>query len=206
MRILVTAGPTREHLDDVRFLSSPSSGRMGFAVATAAARRDHDVALVTGPVERDDPTGVAVVRVTSALEMLEACRDLWPERDALVMTASVSDWRPAERLAGKPRRDGAARTIALVPNPDIVADLAAHRRPGQRVVGFALQVDDPLAEAERKLREKSLDAIVVNTTESFGAPEAGFTLIVPGAPPVAWGRLTKDDVAERILDWLETAP
>ncbi len=164
LRVLVTAGPTREHVDPVRFLSNESSGRMGFALADAAARAGHAVTLVAGPVELPTPVGVERIDVESAREMLAACRKAFRRADLLVMAAAVADWRPARALSGKWRaKDGGARraTLALVRNPDILATLAA--RKGRRIVcGFALETGAGERRARAKLVRKGLDVIVLN--------------------------------------------
>jgi len=164
MRVLVTAGPTREHVDPVRFLSNESSGRMGFALAEAAARAGHAVTLVAGPVSLQTPAGVRRIDVTSAREMLAACRNAFRRADLLFMAAAVADWRPARVLRGKWRaKDGGARrtSLALVRNPDILATLAAGK--GSRsVCGFALETSAGEARALAKLRRKQLDCIVLN--------------------------------------------
>jgi phosphopantothenoylcysteine decarboxylase/phosphopantothenate--cysteine ligase len=202
MRILVTAGPTREHLDDVRFLSSASSGRMGFAVAGEAQRRGHEVVLVTGPVALEEPEGVRVRRVVSALEMGDACHEEWPHCDAVIMTASVSDLRPAERLAGKRRKSELPESLPLARNPDILASLAKARRPGQFLIGFALQVEDGPAEARRKLREKDVDRIVLNDPGSFGAASGRFRVIA-AIDEILLGEVSKATLAEVLLDIVE---
>jgi phosphopantothenoylcysteine decarboxylase/phosphopantothenate--cysteine ligase len=160
-RVLVSAGPTREHLDEVRFLSNASSGRMGYAIAAAARALGHDVELVSGPTELPDPRGVAVTRVTSALEMERAIKRAFARCDVLFMVAAVADHRPARARRGKTPKREVPGTLALVANPDIVAGVA--RRKGRRVVvGFAAEVRDALARGREKLERKHLDLIVVN--------------------------------------------
>jgi len=168
MRILVTAGPTREYLDDVRYLSNPSSGKMGFACARAARRAGHRVTLVTGPAGLPDPPGCRTVRVTDAREMHRAVLEAWPRVDAVIMTAAVGDYRPARRFRGKLRKGAGGLSIRLVRTPDILKALGA--RKGRRVLaGFALQVQDAEREALRKYEEKNLDLVVLNSPRSFGA-------------------------------------
>jgi phosphopantothenoylcysteine decarboxylase/phosphopantothenate--cysteine ligase len=165
---LVTAGPTREFLDDVRFLSNPSTGRMGFACAEAAALAGHDVVLVTGPVELADPAGVEVVRVVSAVEMHRAAMKACRTADVVIATAAVSDYRPASRAKGKIAKGPARMTLALAKNPDILAEMGAKK--GRRVlIGFALEVQKARERALAKYRAKNLDAIVVNSPETFAS-------------------------------------
>lgn len=179
---LLTSGPTREYLDDVRFLSNGSSGRMGHEIARAAQERGHEVTLVQGPVALEAPPGVRVVDVVSAREMLEAglevLRRYEAELEVLIGVAAVCDWRPRERAVGKPAKNDASRTLELVPNPDVLATLAAERAQGL-AVGFALQsfadenaFDAALAAARRKIERKSLDAIVLNEVAAMEASAA----------------------------------
>ncbi|MBL9077709.1 MAG: phosphopantothenoylcysteine decarboxylase [Planctomycetes bacterium] len=184
--ILITAGPTREHLDDVRFLSNGSSGRMGCALARAALAQGHAVTLVLGPVEIEPPAGVVLRRVVSALEMQAAAAAAFGAADVVVGAAAVADWRPAHRFDGKPARGAAAVTLELVPNPDILAGLAAGK--GRRVVfGFGLEsaaagMSAAIARGRAKLERKQLDGIVVDLTTAIGRDAAEFVLCRPGVP------------------------
>lgn len=168
MRFLVTAGPTREFLDAVRFLSSPSSGRMGFACAVEAARRGHRVTLVTGPVELRNPAGVRTIRVTDAREMRSAVLRAFPRSDAVLMTAAVSDFRPEKRVRTKLKKNRAGLMLRLKRNPDILAELG-RRKGGRILIGFALEVRDAEPNARSKLLLKNLDAIVLNSPRSFSS-------------------------------------
>jgi phosphopantothenoylcysteine decarboxylase/phosphopantothenate--cysteine ligase len=170
-RILVTAGPTREPLDPVRFLSNPSSGRMGFAVARAAEHRGAAVTLVSGPSDLSDPVNVATVRVTTAAEMAEAVWRLAAAADIVVKTAAVSDYRPAVVAPQKIKKGAADATLALVRNPDILKELGRRKNPGQILVGFAAETENVDQYAAVKLKEKHLDLIVANR---IGIPGAGF--------------------------------
>ena len=189
LRFVVTAGPTREHLDPVRFLSNPSTGKMGFAVARAAARRGHDVTLVAGPVSLKTPKGVRRVDVTSARDMLAAAEEALAGRHSaggvrhsrkrshdqltvFVATAAVADWRPAECAARKLKKGQMSGTLKLVRNPDILRTLSLRDRRGPRsalFVGFAAETNDVLSEARRKCREKGLEMIVANDVTQRGA-------------------------------------
>jgi phosphopantothenoylcysteine decarboxylase/phosphopantothenate--cysteine ligase len=170
-RVMVTAGPTREYLDPVRFISSPSSGLTGFAIATEAARRGAEVTLISGPVSLTNPPGVQVLRVTSASEMLVACQTPFAMADAAVFSAAVSDFRPVVRAEQKTKKNAAALTVDLEPNPDILATLAANR--GERfVVGFAAETADVLTNAHAKLAEKNASLIVAN---DVSLPDIGFS-------------------------------
>lgn len=179
LRLLVTAGPTREAIDPVRYLSNESSGRMGFAIAQAAARAGHAVTLVAGPVALATPAEVERIDVTSAREMLAAARAAFRVCDVLVMAAAVADWRPARLRAGKWRaKDGAAAraTLELVRNPDILATLAA--RKGRRLVcGFALETGAGERRARAKLARKGLDCIALNDASALNADTTRIVLI-----------------------------
>ena len=185
MKFVVTAGPTREHVDPVRFLSNPSTGKMGFAVARAAAERGHSAVLVAGPVALRTPKGVRRVDVTSAREMLAAV-EREPGGDAvLVATAAVADWRPATCAAKKLKKGEMSGTLRLVRNPDILKSVKCRRK-----IGFAAETDDMMAEAARKCREKGLEMIVANDVTEKGA---GF-----GSDTNRVTFLRKDGTAERL--------
>ncbi len=162
LRILVTAGPTREHIDPVRFISNPSTGKMGFALAEAARKFSPHVALVSGPTQLQPPAGVRCTSVVSAQEMFEAVKQRAARSDLVLMCAAVSDWRPARRLKRKQRKTPGPHTLRLVRTPDILAWLGAHKRDGQVLVGFAAETHDLLRHARAKLLRKNLDLIVAN--------------------------------------------
>ena len=204
-KILVTAGPTREPIDPVRFISNPSTGKMGYALARSAARRGAQVVLVSGPAALADPPGVRVVRVTTAEEMARAV-DAEAEGMALfVAAAAVSDYRPKEPLARKKKKGEGDEPLVLTRTPDILASVGqrfanAPHRPV--LVGFAAETEDLLANAREKLRKKRCDLVVANLV---GQPGAGFgserntvTLVGSSEPVELTG--TKDEVAEAILD------
>ncbi|MFQ5749414.1 MAG: phosphopantothenoylcysteine decarboxylase [Planctomycetota bacterium] len=200
MRVLVTAGPTREPLDPVRFLSNRSSGRMGFAVARALRDRGHEVVLVCGPTALEPPSGVECVRIGTATEMLAACREHWPRCQALFAVAAVADWRPARVGARKLKRGaGGACTLELVPNPDILATLA--REKGARLaVGFALESGDGREEARRKLREKNLDFLALNGPEAQEAAVSRLWLLDARGGERELGPAPKEELARGLLE------
>lgn len=170
MHLLITAGPTREHLDSVRFLSNPSSGRFGYAIAAEAAQRGHRVLLVSGPVDLPDPPGVDVIRVVSAHAMYRAANALFAECQAAIMAAAVCDFRPAKRYDHKMPKGKRSRTLVLVPTEDIAAHLG-RIKDDRVVVGFALEDHDHHLHAEGKLRRKNCDAIVLNSLSNIGTDE-----------------------------------
>jgi len=203
MRILVTAGPTREYLDAVRFLSNASSGKMGFACAEAAARAGHDVTLVTGPVALPDPARVRTVRVTSADDMYRAVMKVYPKIDAAIMTAAVGDYRPAERFAGKLKKSSETLTLKLVRTRDILREMG--RKKGKRIlVGFALEVQDAVHQAFVKYKKKNLDYVVLNTPRTFAADTMDCRVFREGEVVKRFEGATKEAVANWIVAVLET--
>jgi len=208
--VLVSAGGTREELDPVRFLGNWSSGRQGYALAAVAAARGARVTLVAANVDLPDPAGARVIRVTSALELGEAVTAAAADADAVVMAAAVADFRPAARSEQKIKKTGAApQPIALTQNPDVLRGLAASRRAGQVLVGFAAETGDVLANGRAKLAAKGCDMLVVNQVGgglAFGTPDneavvltaAGAEVKVPRGPKEALADVVWDLVAERL--------
>jgi len=206
VNILVTAGPTREPLDPVRYLTNRSSGKMGYALARVARERGHRVRLVTGPVAIEPPRGVTVTRVLSAREMLRAVSGSFPWADALIMAAAVSDWRPAHVAAGKMKKKGRTLVIRLVKNPDILEGVS-RMKGGRTVVGFAAETGDPVAEALHKLRRKKLDLVVAN---DVSVPGSGFdadsnlaALVFRDGTVVRLNRMRKTTLARIVVEHVE---
>jgi len=203
VRVLVTAGPTREYLDAVRFLSNASSGKMGFACAEAAARAGHDVTLVTGPVALPDPARVRTIRVTSADDMYRAVMKVYPRTDAAIMTAAVGDYRPAERFAGKLKKASETLTLKLVRTRDILREMG--RKKGRRIlVGFALEVQDAVHQALVKYKKKNLDYVVLNTPRTFAADRMDCRVFREGEVVKRFKGATKEAVANWIVAVLES--
>ncbi len=202
MRILITAGPTREYFDTVRFVSNPSSGKMGYALAEAAVARGHEVILISGPVSIGPPRGVRCIPVVTASEMAAAARRAFDGADAAIMTAAVCDYRPRRRLTHKHKKGARPLRITLVPTEDIAASLG--RRKGRRVmIAFAMEDHDHRPHAEAKLVRKRCDAIVLNGPENIGADRATVEVLVAGEGWSGPWRGTKTQVARRILRLLE---
>jgi len=206
-QVVVTAGPTREHLDPVRVVTNPSSGRMGYAIAEAAYTRGADVVLVSGPSDLPLPFGVTTHRVETTAELQRAVASLVKHAHLLVMAAAPADYRPTEPAAHKRPRASGTLTLELEATPDILATL--ERPQGCVVVGFALETEggSGVGRAEAKLREKRLDYIILNNASE---PGAGFevttnrvTIIGKSGQPIELPLLDKRDVAERILDAVE---
>jgi phosphopantothenoylcysteine decarboxylase/phosphopantothenate--cysteine ligase len=196
--LLITAGPSREHFDDVRFLSNAASGALGIALARGAAALGWRTHLALGPTHLAPPDRVLVHRFVSAVDLDELCARLWPEVDAFVATAAVSDHRPAERIAGKRKKESGDWAPRLVPTPDVLARRAEEK--GERIlVGFSLESGAGPEEARRKLVKKRLDLIVWNTPASLGAPDGRFTWIESGGRERDLGLLAKETLAAQIL-------
>jgi len=163
--IVVTAGPTREKIDPVRFISNHSTGTFGYAIAREAARRGCRVTLISGPTNLERPDGVKLVMVESALEMRSAVKKVLAQADCVIMAAAVSDWR-AKKIAGrKLKRHGGKMFLELVENPDIVREIGAAKKKGTIIVGFALETEALVKNALAKLRKKNLDIIIANRLE-----------------------------------------
>ena len=205
-RILVTAGPTYEPIDPVRFIGNHSSGKMGFALARAAADLGAEVTLVSGPsAEQLEHPGVRVLRVQTAQEMLESCKEHFDAMDALIMSAAVADYRPAEIAANKIKKSDDTMSIDLVRNPDILKTLSGQKKK-QIMVGFALETDQELEHAKGKLERKDLDLIVLNSLQDdgagFGTSTNKVTLIDRQGAVTPLKLKSKSDVARDILDHL----
>ena len=206
MKVLVTAGPTREAIDPVRFISNRSSGKMGYAVAAAARARGHAVCLVSGPVALAAPRGVDVVRVTTAAEMLAAVRKRVGGCDLLVMAAAVADWRPKRPARRKLKKRAGPPRIEWEPTPDILKTLAPRKKKAQVFCGFAAETHGLAREARRKLREKNHDAIAANDgskhDRGFEADRNALTIFLADGSAVRVALATKNSCAARLLDVL----
>jgi phosphopantothenoylcysteine decarboxylase/phosphopantothenate--cysteine ligase len=206
LKVLVTAGGTREPIDSVRFVGNRSSGRMGFALAEEAARRGADVTVVAANVSLPRRTGIEYVDVETAEELAAACNERFERTDVLLMAAAVADYRPEHEHAGKLKKDqaGGELELRLVRTPDVLATLATRRRPGQLLVGFAAEHGDgALQYAREKLDRKGLDAIVVNDVSTpgiaFDSPENEVTVVTSEAE-LHVPKAAKAEVATAILD------
>ena len=203
-RILVTAGPTREPLDPVRFISNRSSGKMGYALAREAARRGADVVLVSGPVSLAPPPGARLVRVERTSEMRDAVLAEIAEADVLLMAAAPADFTVAAPAGEKIKRAAGIPNLELVPTPDVLREAAGAARKTTVLVGFAAETQDLLANAEKKLADKGVHLLVANDVSrpgvGFDADENEVVLLAPGAEPERVGRTSKLVAAGRILD------
>ena len=205
-RVLVTAGPTREAIDPVRFLGNRSSGRMGFAIAQAAWRHGAAVTLVSGPTALDIPVGVDLIPVESAVEMHDAVQGLVSSADVSVFSAAVADFRPVDVEDQKLKRadTGDSLTVPLVANPDVAAGTVPLRKPGSIAIGFALETNDLIDNARKKMEPKGLDLIVANDATEAGAgfevPTNRVTILSRDGDPEELPLMSKEAVAEELMD------
>jgi len=202
MNVLVTAGPTREYIDPVRFITNGSSGRMGYAVAAAAAAAGHEVTLLTGPVALTPPAGCQVVRFVSVEDLQQAMGERFDACDVLVMTAAVGDFRPDKVSPAKLSRSCGPLTLRLIPTEDVLAGFRERKRRGQIVVGFAVEDGTPPqmeAKARSEMAAKGSDFTVVNTPAAMGARESSACILSPRKVLLPWGVRTKDELAGEIV-------
>ncbi|MCL5408519.1 MAG: hypothetical protein M1135_00615 [Candidatus Omnitrophica bacterium] len=167
MKILITAGPTREFIDPVRFISNPSTGRLGYTLADKAKNLGYSVTLISGPTYLEPPKKVKFIPVLSALEMFSSVQKEFPSNDALIMSAAVSDWRLKKKYPEK-LKEKSAWNLKLVPNPDILKSIAKIKKENKIIVGFALESSHILKNGWKKLQEKNMDMIIANDVSYFG--------------------------------------
>lgn len=206
-RVVITAGPTREPIDPVRYLSNHSTGKQGTALAEAAWRRGADVVMVHGHMSAPVPVGVQAKPVETTQDMAEAVASEIGSADVLIMAAAPADFRPAQVLSAKMKKSGSAPSLALAETPDVLKSTASRRKAGMIVVGFALETDDLETNAQKKLADKGLDFVVANSAREAGA---GFgydtnrvTIVARNSEPEALPLMSKRETAEAILDRVE---
>lgn len=201
MRVLITAGPTREYLDDVRYLSNGSSGRMGYAIAQAAQQLGWEVVLVSGPVELSAPPGCEFHQVITTAQMKDACERLFPHCDGVIATAAVCDYKPVQRVTGKMKKVGGPITVEMIETDDVLAELG--KTKGHRwVLGFALEAQNPRENALQKLRRKNCNWIVLNSPEAIGSEENSVELISSTGETVGNWSGPKSRIATALVEWL----
>jgi phosphopantothenoylcysteine decarboxylase/phosphopantothenate--cysteine ligase len=201
MHFLITAGGTREHIDPVRFISNASSGKMGYALATAAAKADHKVTLISAS-DLQPPVGVDFVGVDSAAEMFTAVKKFFPKCDCLIMAAAVADYTPAKKSKIKIQKSSKNLVIKLKPTTDILKWAGKNKRKDQLVVGFALEDKNIRLNAEKKLKEKNLDMIIANTPAEIGSDIASVQIKTPARKWLKLPSAGKIAVAKKIIDLL----
>lgn len=202
-KVLVTAGPTREALDPVRYLSNHSTGKMGYAIARVAAMRGADVTLVSGPVELETPLGVSRIDVTTAREMFEAVEKLAPEQDIIIKAAAVADYRPMNVSREKVKKSDSALAVLLERTDDILKYLGEHKREGQFLCGFSMETENMVENSRKKLEKKHLDMIVANNLKTAGAgfgTDTNVVTILTKEDQKELPLMTKEEVAAEILN------
>ncbi len=204
-KLLVTAGPTQEAVDPVRYLTNHSTGKMGYALAKIASMRGAQVTLVSGPVQLETPLGVDRVDVTTARQMFEAVKKLAPEQDIVIKAAAVADYRPAQVSSEKVKKSDAQLSIPLERTDDILQYLGDHRSGGQFLCGFSMETEHMLENSRRKLEKKHLDMIVANNVKTEGAgfgTDTNVVTILTKDGAMELPKMSKEEVAGRILDMI----
>ena len=206
MRIVISAGPTREAIDPVRFITNRSTGKMGYAIARAAVKMNLQTVLVSGPVNLAPPEGVEFVPVESAAEMADAMKKAAAEADIIVMAAAVADYRPKQYSTSKVKKSDGDMCIELERTEDILLSLGKNKKPGQILVGFAAETDDLLQNAQGKLERKNLDYIAANIVgvpgRGFGADNNAITLLGRNGSRTEFALQSKEALAESLLKFV----
>ncbi len=204
MRILITAGGTREYIDPVRFISNASSGRMGYALARAAFKAGHKVTLISAPTNQSPPSDVKLVKVETTAQMFEAVKKHFEKCDCLIMAAAVADYTPARPAKTKIRKTNKSLTIKLKPTADILKWAGGHKRKNQIVIGFALEDKAVRSCAEKKLNEKNLDMIIANTPAAIGADESTVQIKTANSTWTEIESTAKTTIAKKIVRLIES--
>jgi phosphopantothenoylcysteine decarboxylase/phosphopantothenate--cysteine ligase len=202
MRLLITAGGTREYIDPVRFITNASSGKMGYALAGAAQKAGHKVTLISAS-DLQPPVSVDFVGVDSAAEMFKAVKKHFPHCDCLIMAAAVADYTPLKQAKTKMKKTDKSLTIKLKPTPDILKWAGKHKKKNQIVVGFALEDRAIQTRAEKKLKEKNLDMIIANTPAAIGSDKTSVQIKTPGGKWLRLSAAAKSSIAGRIIKLIE---
>lgn len=203
MKIMISAGPTREHIDPVRFISNPSTGKMGYLIADKLQKKGHNVILVSGPTHLVPPKNIKLIKVISAEEMRNYILKHFHQCDILIMTAAVSDWRPYRKFKEKLKKKR-EWNLKLVPNPDILKDVSKIKKENQIVIGFALETENVKENAIKKLKEKKLDLIIANTTDFFGEGKPSHAFFISKNGKIKeFKKINKEKIAEKIIKWIE---
>lgn len=201
MRILITAGPTREYLDDVRYISNASSGRMGYSLASAALAEGHEVILVSGPVDIKPPQGCEFHAVETTSQMKDVCHECFPGCDGVIAAAAVCDYKPVNRVRGKLAKTGEPISIDMIETDDVLAELGQNKN-NHWIVGFALEAENARENALQKLRAKNCDWIVLNNPSAIGAESNQVEILDHSGHVQASFSGSKTEVALQILKWV----
>jgi phosphopantothenoylcysteine synthetase/decarboxylase len=209
MRLLITAGPTREPIDPVRFLSNRSSGRMGYALAEAALAAGHEVLLISGPVTLQPPTGVQLIHVETAREMFDAVRSHLPGCAAAIFSAAVADYRPAQVVSQKIKKSADTLTLQLERTEDILGSVRSQFAFTGFLVGFAAETENLIAHAQDKLTRKGCDLIIANDVSQsgigFDSLENEVTLCLPGGQTIPLPRQSKTSLAHELIQFISSS-
>lgn len=203
MRILITAGGTREYIDPVRFISNASSGKMGYALARAALKAGHNVTLIAAPTSQKPPDTAKLVNVETAAQMFEVVKKHFARCDCLIMAAAVADYTPARPSGTKIKKSGKSMTIKLKPTTDILKWAGKNKKKKQFVVGFALEDNNVRERAEKKLKEKKLDMIVANSPAAIGADKSDVQIKIAGHKWLKYSQATKIVIAGKLIKLIE---
>ena len=204
-KVLITAGPTREKIDAVRFISNYSSGKMGYALAEAAIELGAETTLISGPSALAPPSGARFIPIESTEQLYQAVTKEFENTDCLIMAAAPSDFKPETEYSDKIKRNGGSLNLTFEPTVDILKSLSNGKRKNQLVIGFALETSDAIANATKKLSDKNLDAIVVNkvsTNTGFNSDTNQVTLILRDGEPIEFPLLTKSETSFKLLEVL----
>jgi len=204
MRILITAGGTREYIDPVRFISNASSGRMGYVLARAALEAGHKVTLITAPTTRRPPSEAKIIEVGTAAQMFEAVKKHFEKCDCLIMAAAVADYTPARPAKTKIKKTAKHLILKLKPTTDILKWAGKNKKKNQIVVGFALEDKAVRARAEKKLREKNLDMIIANNYAAIGADKSTVQIKIAGRKWLKLSQASKTRIAQKIISLVRT--
>ena len=199
MHLLITAGGTREYIDPVRFITNASSGRMGYALASAAVKAGHKVTLITTPVDQQPPKEVKIVKVETTAQMFKVVQQHFSRCTCLIMAAAVADYTPVKQAKSKIKKTNKSLTVKLKPTADILKWAGKNKKKNQIIVGFALEDRSLRARAEKKLKEKNLDMIIANTPAAIGADKSTAQIKTPDCPWIKIENATKITTAKRII-------
>lgn len=202
MRIMVTAGPTREYLDDIRYISNASSGRMGYAITQAILDAGHEAILISGPVSLSPPVGAEFHAVESTDQMMDICQELFPRCDGVIAAAAVCDYKPHKRIEGKMSKTGEPISLDMIETDDVLAALG-QKKNSHWILGFALEAQNERENALQKLRRKNCNWIVLNRPEAIASEENSVELLdETGSTIAAWSGM-KTHIARELISWLE---
>ena len=203
MRIMITAGPTREYLDDVRYLSNASSGRMGYALANSALQNGHEVILVSGPVDIKPPQGCEYHSVETTEQMKNVCQECFSRCDGVIAAAAVCDYKPVKKVEGKLAKTGEPISIDMIETDDVLAELGKSKND-HWIVGFALEAENARENALQKLRSKNCNWIILNNPSAIGSERNDVEILdSSGGVKVSFSG-SKSDISTEIINWIET--